>query len=101
MLKLTKLSRNKLTDAPTSEAQGQAQSTSGHIQMTNDGYVKYNVPDGEEDEAGYQDINTVRSRVKDAVILDGSEATGAVEESVYASKILKGNANTQDDISPY
>ena len=106
VLKLKKSPPTKLSDAFSSKAQEQAQSSSGHLQMTNDGYVQYNVPDGEEDEAVYQDINTGLSRVTDGVTLDGSnvpsEVTGAVTvESAYASKILQDDIDNENDISPY
>lgn len=106
VLKLKKSPPTKLSDASTSKVQEQAQSTSGQLHMANDGYVQYNVPDGGEDEAVYQDINTGLSTVTDGVTLDGSnvrsEDTGAVtEESAYASKILQDDIDNENDISPY
>ena len=107
VLKLRKLPPNKCPGTSTvSEVQGEAPSTSGHVQMINDGYVKYNVQDGQEDGAVYQDVNTEQSTVTGAVSLDRSNSNSRAADSVtvqfaYASKVHTSNAYNQGDISPY
>ena len=65
----------------------------GQIEMTNDGYVKYKVKDGKEDEGEddeYQDLNHERS-----------EVACATAEPEYASEIPKLNGDNVEDASLY
>ena len=97
-MELRKLPPNKYPGTSAlSEVNGEAP---GHIHVTEEGHVKYNVKDEGDDEAIYQDVTDEQSGATctGAVSLDGA-ARSVDLRSANASNT--SNANNPDDIGSY